>query len=51
MQALDRFCRCKGVVIDNFIPKMTPMLIVSAQLDIDLEAELPMDDDRFAFIL
>ncbi|XP_061340360.1 uncharacterized protein LOC133286875 [Gastrolobium bilobum] len=35
--ALDQFFRCPGVDVDRFINKVMPMLLRSAQLDIDLK--------------
>ncbi|XP_061340358.1 importin subunit beta-3-like [Gastrolobium bilobum] len=45
LKALHQFFQCPRVDIDRFMNKVMPMLLRSAQLDIDI------NDDRFAFTL
>ncbi|KAK7289774.1 hypothetical protein RIF29_03703 [Crotalaria pallida] len=49
LKALDQLLRFPGVDIDRYIIKLMPMLLRSAQLDIDLKTANMTTSDRFGF--
>ncbi|XP_019439512.1 PREDICTED: ran-binding protein 6-like [Lupinus angustifolius] len=44
LKALDQFCQFLGQDIDSYIIKLMPMLVRSAQLDLDLKSNMPAND-------